>query len=314
MTEFDYDPSTRMLCGFPPIRKLGAVSGSGESSPFFRGGRAYRLELCDPSRGTDAKAVTRALIRDRETGEILSRFGEGCYYYSLFAEPDGDVLVLGTVSLPGKLCGETVRLFRSSDLVHWTARDLFTRPGWQYYNTSLARGPEGYVLLLEAGAPAEEVGLRPFTFFFAASPDLERWTFWDRSRSFSQERYMGGPWMTFCRGFYYVISVTELPCRRYSNYLYRTADFRDWQVGLYVPLLSPDERDRAIAPGADLTPEQRAAIPAGMLTSSSDMDLCETPDGRTLITYNVGNQLGFYYLCEAVCDRPLADFLENNFR
>ena len=46
--------------------------------------------------------------------------------------------------------------------------------GWVYYNTGLTKGPDGYVLLMEASHPKEIVG-EPFTHFFAASKDLKNW-------------------------------------------------------------------------------------------------------------------------------------------
>ena len=88
MKEINYDKSTLMHGSFPEIRKLGAVSPNGETTPFVFQNRLYRLELHDPSHGTDSSVPTHALIRDRETGEILSRLGQGCYYYSLYQEDD----------------------------------------------------------------------------------------------------------------------------------------------------------------------------------------------------------------------------------
>lgn len=302
-----------MLRGFPKFEKLGIVSPNGECSPFIWKGRLMRLELSDPSRGTDSLAVTRAIIRDRETGEVISTFGQGCYYYSLYLEGE-KAYVLGTKSLPGMLAGETIVIYESSDLVNWSERDLLTNPGWIYYNTALTKGDDGYVLLLEASHPTEFVGEHPFTFFFATSKDMMSWEFMSYDRGFSMERYMGGPWMRFSRGYYYVISVTALPCARYSNYIYRTKDFITWEVGLYNPLLSVTEEDRIIAPyAADITPQMAEEIKTGFLSSSSDVDMCDLPDGRTLITYLVGNQLGFYYMCEATYNGTVDDFLAANF-
>ncbi len=287
--EINYNAETKMLSGFPKIRKLGAVSPCGESSPFVFGGRLYRLELSDPTHGLDVRAPIRALIRDRETGEILSRFGEGCYYYSLYTENE-TVYVIGTKMQPPRFSGDTLMLFESRDLRSWTARELLRNPGWQYYNTSLTRGPDGYVLCMEAGAPAEYVGAHPFTCFFAASPDLVHWEFTDYGKAFSKDRYNGGPWMRYADGWYYLISVTELPCCRYTNYIFRTRDFTDWEVGKYNPILMPD----------------------GFLSSNADIDMCDWR-GKTLITYNVGNQLGFYYLAEAEYDGPVDRFLAAYF-
>lgn len=310
--EIDFNFQSKMTKGYPKIRKNGAISPAGESSPFVWHGELYRLELIDASRGTDPSEITVARIIKRDTGEILSRFGEGCYYHSLYQEGD-TVYVLGTVSKPGMLCGEEIRLFETRDLVNWTSRSLLKNPGWQYFNTSLTKGENGYVLLMEANQPVEHVGKNAFTFFFATSPDLVNWEFMSYDKGFSKDRYMGGPYMRYSRGYYYVFSVTALPCCRYTNYVYRTKDFDTWQVGTYNPVMMPGEDDRAISVyAADLSDELIREIRTGFISNNSDMDMCEY-NGKTIITYGVGNQLGFYYLAEAEYDGPVADFLEAFF-
>ena len=307
-TELNYDARTRMTKGFPKIKKTGAVSHCGESAPFVFNDRLYRLELDDPSRGTAFEKALGALIRDRESGEVLSRFAQGCYYHSLYQEGD-IVYVIGTKSIPPMYCGDTYMIFESKDLVHWSERVLLSNPGWRYFNSSLTKGPDGYVLCMEAGSPAEHVGPCPFTCFFATSPDMIHWTFEDYGKGFSKNRYMGGPWMRYSNGWYYLISVTELPCLRYTNYIYRTKDFDTWQVGAYNPVLMPDEEDRKISPYVtDLSAEQINEIRTAFISSNSDIDMCDW-NGKTLITYNVGNQLGFYYLAEAEFEGTVDEFL-----
>ncbi|MBR5366918.1 MAG: hypothetical protein IK132_11805 [Clostridia bacterium] len=308
--EITYDQTTLMKHGFPKIKKLGAVSPYGESSPFVFNDRLYRLELVDthrPTNGLDPSLPIHAIIRDRETGEILSRFGEGCYYYSLYQE-NGTVYVIGTKSLPGLLAGDGYRLFESCDLLHWTSRDLLSRPGWRFYNSSLTRGPAGYVLCMES----DTIGV-PFTCFFATSPDMIHWTYMEDSKGYPLDRYCGGPWMRYSRGYYYLIIVTCLPGARYTNYVCRTKDFETWELGFYNPLLMPDEDDRRISPYMyDISPELLEQIRTGFIASNSDVDLCDWK-GKTLISYNVGNQLGFYYMAEAEYDGTLDDFLEAFF-
>ena len=75
----------------------------------------------------------------------------------------------------------------------------------------------------------------------------------------------------------------------------------------------PDEDDRKISPYAyDLSPELLEEMKTGFISSNSDIDMCER-DGKTLITYNAGNQLGFYYLCEAEFEGTNQEFLESYF-
>ena len=65
--EINYNEVSLMYCGFPKIRKCGAVSPCGECSPFtwIRGGKESLmcLELCDPSRVTDPSHPAHFLSR-----------------------------------------------------------------------------------------------------------------------------------------------------------------------------------------------------------------------------------------------------------
>lgn len=310
--EINYDEKSIMKKGFPKIRKLGAVSPCGETTPFVFNNRVYRLELEDTSRGLNSYVGVAALIRDRETGEVLSHFAEECYYHSLYQEGDM-VYVIGVKSIPPLYSGDTYMIYESKDLIHWSGRELLSNPGWKYYNSSLTRGPEGYVLCMEAGEPAEHVGPHPFTCFFATSKDLIHWDFMEYEKGFSKDRYMGGPWFHYSKGWYYLISVTSLPCERYTNYIYRTKDFDTWEVGGYNPILMPDEEDRKISPYCyDMSAELLKEIREGFISSNSDIDMCDW-NGRTLITYIVGNQRGFYYLAEAEYEGTVDEFLASYF-
>lgn len=316
VTEIYYDEKTIMKNGFPKITKLGAISPNQEPTPFVWNGKLMRLEWINPNNNPDpilnlnggASSGSPAGIRDCESGKFISYVGGDIVFPSGYLEGD-TMYVLGVVI--GKR--DTVRIYESKDLINWTSRDLFTNPGWCYFNTSLTKGPDGYVLCIEAVEPAEHVG-EPFTMFFVTSPDLKEWSFMDYDLGYSKERYMGGPWMKYSEGYYYLITVTALPCRRYTNYVYRTKDFYTWEVGYYNPLLSPSEEDRAISKNAhfDLNERVKEKIKTGFLSSSSDIDLCDY-NGKTYINYLLGNQVGFCYTAEAVYDGTLAEFLKSLF-
>lgn len=313
MPEINYDTTSKMERGFPRIRKLGAVSPYGEMTPFVHGGRLRRLELVDTTRGLDPFDPTiRAIVRDVETGAILSSFGQGCYYFSGFCEGDC-FYALGVKSQLPRYCGDTVMIFETTDLVNWSSRELFSLAGWDFFNTSLCRGDDGYILTLEAGAPAEAVGDHPFTCFFARSTDLVQWDFLGPDRGYPKDRYIGGPYMRYHHGYYYLFGVTELPCQRYTNYLCRTKDFDTWEVGKYNPFLMPSEEDRLISPrAADLDEPMLEMIRHGFISNNSDVDMCEW-QGKTYINYAVGDQRGFYYMAEAEYDGPVGELLENFF-
>lgn len=305
--EINYNESTKMHLGYPKIKKLGIVSMNGESTPFVWNGKLMRLELEDASMGTDLGFKTHAIVRERESGKVISRFGEGCYYYSFYMEND-TAYVIGTKSNVGKHSGSTFLVYESKDLINWSCRELLSRPGWAYCNTSLTKGDDEYVLLMEAAEPSEVLGI-PYTFFFAKSKDMINWTFMDNDHCLSRERYNGGPYMRYSNGWYYIFSVTQLPLYHYTNYVYRTKDFETYEIAPYNPILMPDNDDKIISPYAcDLDEEKLERIRTGFNINNSDIDMCDY-NGKTIITYNIGNQLGFYALCEAEYDGTVDEFL-----
>lgn len=308
--EINYDATTVMKNSFPKIKKLGAINPNGEMTPFVFRGKLMRMELVDPSKATKAMdgVETCAAIRDVETGKFISTLAEDSYFHSAYVEGD-TAYVLGV----DKKDRGTINVYESKDLVNWEERPLLSNPGWVYYNTGLTKGPDGYVLLMEASDPVDIVGVK-FTHFFATSPDLEEWTFMDYDLGYSKERYMGGPWLKYSEGYYYMFACAELPCERYTNYLYRTKDFTEWEVGYYNPILMYGEEDRVISPGAteDLTDEVKEQIKTAFLSSNADIDMCDW-NGKAYINYGVGNQHGFYYMAEAEYDGTVAEFLKANF-
>lgn len=302
-----------MKHAFPKLRKIGAVSPYGECSPFVFKGRLMRMELADPSRGRDAKNdAICAVIRDVETGRIVGRTGEGCYYQSASVEGD-TVYITATKRIPGRndTCGDTILLFESKDLVNWTSRELLSRPGWNFYNSTLTKGPDGYVIALESDNLKH--ARRYFTMFFATSKDLRTWTFLPDEKAYPKHRYCGGPFLKYVDGWYYLSLVTEMPCERWCTYLFRTKDFSEWESGRYNPMLMWSDEDRRVAEkSADITPELAERIRTGFVCNASDAEFCEFK-GRTCIDYLVGDQRGFYFMAEAWYDGSLKEFLERQF-
>lgn len=299
-----YNAETKMYKGYPTLRKLGVVGKNSESTPFVWNGVDMRMESCY------TEGPTHAVIRERESGKILSTVGENEFFYSFYME-NGTAYVLGTkVEEPIK---NTIMIYESTDLVNWKGRKLLDNPGWNYFNTSLTKGPDGYVLLIEANQPFEYSGPGPydFTLFFATSKDMVHWEHMDPNLGFSKERYMGGPWFHYSNGWYYLISVTKLPLKRYTNCIYRTKDFHDWEAGIYNPIMMPDNMDRVISPLAHgLTEEDMQKVATHFNINNSDVDMCDWKDGKTLMVYNTGNQLGTSgFLAEAVYDGTMDQYL-----
>ena len=65
--------------------------------------------------------------------------------------------------------GTRIQVFWSTDLKEWKNETALALPkGWNVFNSSVCKGPEGYVMAFEVGEPAEVVGAA-FTNFFAFS-------------------------------------------------------------------------------------------------------------------------------------------------
>lgn len=320
MSEIIYNKDTIMKNGYPKIKKLGACSPNGEMTPFTWNGRLMRLELADPSRGVDISGGTAA-IRDVESGEFLSYFAEDSYYHSAFIE-DNVVYVTGV----DKKRRDTIRLYESRDLKTWTSRDLLTNPGWIYFNSQIAGNKEvGYYIILESGPhvypvemwdtdyPRKFIGNKGWTMFFAKSTDLVNWEFLDYDQPFSKDEGTGGPCLKYSDGWFYLLADCLLPRKIFTNYMYRTKNFKDWYVGYYNPIMMPSDEDRQISPHyTEITEEEKERLKTAFHVNNTDLDVCDW-NGKTYINFACGNQLGNYWMAEAICDMPLKDFLKSYF-
>lgn len=110
-----------------------------------------------------------------------------------------------------------------------------------------------------------------------------------------------------------MISDEALPFYRFVPYIFRTADFRTWEVGAINPVLWPSEEDRRPAEGYAFPPEFLQRITTEMDANVSDVELCEF-EGKTHLLYCTGNQWSCGGVaCEAVFDGPASRFLASFF-
>lgn len=312
----NYDKTTKVSGAFPEIKKLGFCSPNAEMTPFVWQGRLMRLEICwgTEEYGGSTSGI-HSLIRDVESGDVVSRTAYGMCYTSGYLE--GDVFyVLGTLGKEPEFFGDTIKLFSTKDLINWEERILFSREGWEFFNTSLAKGDDGYTLLLEVGrSPEDDVGV-PFTFYFAKSSDMVNWQMMPFECAFPKDMYSGAPYMRFYNGYYYIFALLRLPYRRFAHYIFRTKDFFDIEVGLHNPIFIPSNDDRKISENGKRVylPEHEDRLLHGFCCNNCDIDMCEW-QGKTYINYCTGNQLGTAgYMCEAICDMPIGEFLEGFFK
>lgn len=326
MSEFLYDIGQRTGPA-PVIKKLGAVRLGMEQTPVVFQGRPIMAE----STAADGVCPDQYIrVRRLDSGELTPPFGIGCFFASAYAE--GDTLrVFATTRRDGGALtmyqgessawhdprgGHTVRMFSTRDLLHWDEKDVITCPGRRLWNTSVCRGDGKYMMAIEVSAEdgfsVPEIGVS-FTSFFAESPDLEHWQMLPDACSYTASRYNACPSIRFSRGWYYMICLEALPCARYAPYIYRTKNFADWFVGFHNPILLWSDEDRVPKPGCEFSPEELRLLKTGLNINCSDMDLFEL-DGQTHLYYANGDQMTYSFLCEAVYDGPLDEFLEAFFR
>ena len=319
MREFNLNgKNAKMNKRYPLLHKKGVVSPNGEMTPFVFKGRLMRLEnyYAPESKDLNEKLTTsHAIIRDVESGKILSCFAYGSYFMEAYVEND-HVYVFGTVSsgVTGWYGGDTIMLYESEDLVNWKERVFFHKKHFVIFNHSLTKCDDGYVFMMEISRPKRLAGKHPFTFLFAKTKDLVHLEFYNpRKTAFPMGRYGGGPKLHFLNGWFYFLYLEAFPGPIYGTYIVRTKDFENWTFGKYNPFLMPSNEDFCVAENAaDVTDEMRKEIKTMYNSNESDPDFCEF-NGKVIVEYMSGNQLGQGCICQAEYDGTLQEMLENFF-
>jgi alpha-L-fucosidase len=331
MPEQNYKANQRVKPA-PKVRKLGTVACVMEQTPIVWKNRLMLAETLEANHIDNTSGRHCFRIRDLDSGECSPLFGMDYYFSSAYTENDV-VYVFGTSRLDDRpqtiyetedvqqwhdpRGGHTVRMFWSDDLASWREKDIITIPEWRLWNTSVCKGPDGYVMAIEVCLPEgriDDVVGHPFTEFFATSKDLMSWEMKQLDCCYTRERYNACPALRYADGYYYMICLEALPAVRYLPYIYRTENFIDWEVGFHNPMLYWSEEDRIINPGAGVvfTDSQIDSIQKKIIINVSDVDLCEYK-GQTHIYYAIGDQMLWGSLAEAVYDGPLDEYLQAHF-
>lgn len=282
--------------GRPLIRKLGTLDvDKVETSPVVLGSRLYR---CEWFRNADCFHFV-----DCQTGETAPQFAKGWCFASAFVEGD-------TVYVTGTKLGNEVRIWASKDLKHWDTWTALDLPDFKIFNTSICRADNKYVLMFEISEPVEQAGVQ-FTARFATSDDLKHWTVTPPECVYAKDRYTAPHCLRYLDGYYYDFYLENVSDGCYEQNVVRSKDFIHWESSSLNPVLRSSNEDRAIH-NPNLTDEQRQRIATAKNLNNSDIDFCEY-QGRLIINYSWGNQLGVEHLAEAVYEGTLADFLRGWF-
>lgn len=295
--------------GKPCIRKLGTLDRDMvETTPLVINGRLYRFEYVRENYWKNVYGHSYFHFKDVETGAVTAPFAEGHHFGSAYND-NGTVYVFG-VTAGG---GDTMKVFRSSDLVHWEEKVAFHLPSWEMFNNSVCCGANGFIMAFEIGNPPDECG-HPFTIRFAASSDLYNWTITPPECVYSKDRYTACPVIRFLPqdSYYYMIYLEAMPGWGYVPYIARSTDLIKWCRSPVNPMLMYDDGEDKKLANPYFPPEECERIANALDINNSDVDLCEFL-GRTIIYYSWGNQTSIEFLAEAVYEGPLAEFLQGFF-
>ena len=292
--------------GAPLLRKLGTVDlDLVETTPIVLSNRLWRFEWVRQGEGQqywdNRRGTNYFRFRDPTTDEVTTPFADGYEFGSAFVYE-------GTVYVTGILGRGRVDVFASKDLKSWENWTAIPASRYGIFNTSICRGLDEFVLMFEIDRPVEEAGVA-FTARFAKSRDLRLWKVTPPECNYAKDRYTAPHCLRWADGWYYNFYLEAHA--GYELRVVRSKDLEHWSASPFNPVLRASPEDKIIA-NARLTDPQRYRIAHAKNLNNSDFDFCER-DGRLIINYSWGNQLGVEHLADAVYDGTEAQFLRGWF-
>ncbi len=244
-------------------------------------GHLCRMECIRPGEG-GTREDYYLLLRDAETGAELARFAEGYGLASAFV--DGDTFYAFASRWEDENWNDVTR-FSSKDLNQWETAVAIPQEDEHLFNSSVCKGPDGYVMAYESNDPVYPA----FTTKFATSPDLNTWTKLPEA-TFGTNRYTACPFISHVNGYYYVLYLERRAPRWYfETYITRSKDLKTWELSGSNPVLAP----AALAEGINV----------------SDPDLIEH-EGKTRLYYAAGDQRTWMNIKWAEYEGGIARFFE----
>ena len=315
-----YDKFIALAGGNDPYDTLLEVLGKGivkrgtiapdfvESTPFVFNGRLYRLEWM--------RAGGYLRIISHATGEELSRFGYDHALPSALVE-NGTVFVVGT-----RFFSETnnnwLTMFTSKDLVNWTEQIIFDNPDkYTIFNTSLTKTNDGYTMSMEINKGSKKDPPANFAARFLKSNDLQTWSLLPLENNHGYDRYTAPHCLRWANGWYYLFYLELISQDKFGKptlfeqYVTRSKDLINWEYSPLNPVLSPSQEDKYIYKKS-LAQQEQTGITTATNINNSDIDFTFY-NGRLIINYSWGDQVGTEFLAEAEYYGTETDFLEGWF-
>lgn len=297
------------------MEKKGTVKvGVVESTPIVWQDRLLRFEWvrsADWGDGHDDRKEGYYHFVDMETEEEVGVPFAHAHAFGCAYSEDGVMYAHGVRGNAGKT--NIIDVYYSRDLIHWESKTAITLPeGMEVYNTSVCNDDDGYAMAIEVAGDKELLG-GIYTIIFAKSKNLFDWEVLPIDRHiYLKERYAACPSIRYVDGFYYMIYLEICPLFRLFPYIVRTRDFETFEPGLINPFMVTDNDDKKVPHPERFTKEELDLIAISGDNNNSDVDLCEY-NGKTVILYSWGNQLGREFLACAEYDGGLKEFLESFF-
>lgn len=170
-----------------------------------------------------------------------------------------------------------VSMTSSDDLITWTEPKVVLRSNddEKFFNVSVCRGPEKFVMLVETNDPRWPA----FTFKYFTSDDLENWE-QVPDAYYGVDKYVGGPALYYEGDHYYTLYLQSLGKAHYETRIARSRDLITWEDapdGRPFVTYQPENKVHPLRP--DQIREQNA----------SDAEICYF-NGKTLVYYTGGDQ------------------------
>ena len=291
-----------------PLRYLGKLNSPlVEITPFVFKDRFYLLENWQKQwefpGSTDGSMTTQDEIRIRDVAEdrivSIPLLGHGL---GMALVHEGHVYVFaGNWGTGAKWNITEIKMVSSDDLIHWSDPVVVLKAGprEKFFNVSVCRGAERFVMLVESNDPAWPA----FTFKYFTSDDLVHW---ERvpGATYGREKYVGGPALYYEGGRYYTLYLESLGKGFYETRVARSTDLIHWQD-------APNDRPVAtFNPKNKVHPLRPVEIRE---TNASDLELCYW-EGKTRVYYTGGDQHLAGDLQHAEYDGTAQELLEHFFK
>lgn len=165
-------------------------------------------------------------IRDVEADTIISTPLRGHGLGTAFVGNDRVHVFAGAWGKEKKWHITEIQTTWSADLTNWSQPEVVLRaePQEKFFNVSVCRGPDRFVMLVESNDPKWP----PFTFKYFVSDDLRCWQSVPGA-IYGRDKYVGGPALYFAHGWYYTLYLESLGNGQYETRITRSRDLLRWQ-------------------------------------------------------------------------------------